>query len=63
MELDHDCFLNEEDRQLLRDVLSVANKVKGSVIKGFALGLLLFGIAGAAGIVLGIKEIKRLFWE
>lgn len=59
---DNDCFLSEEERQLLRDMIKLANLVKGSVIKGFGLGFLLFLALGLAGLAYSFKEIKQFFW-
>lgn len=56
----HSCFLSEEDRQLLKEVLKIANTVKGNAIKGFAFGIFLVFLLGTVGAVFGIKILFDL---
>ena len=60
---EHDCFLGPEEKQLLLDILKVANQVKGNVLKGFSFGVMLVFVLGVIGIVLSIKEMRQSFLQ
>ena len=57
---EHSCFLNNEERQLLKDMIKVLATMKGSAIKGFALGLFLVFILGMVGVIWGAKSLLSL---
>lgn len=59
----HTCFLSDEEKQTLKDLISILSQVKGNFIKGFALGLTLVFILGTVGALFGVKLLIEMLRE
>lgn len=59
----HTCFLSDEEKQTLKDLIKVLSQVKGNFIKGFALGLTLVFVLGTVGALFGVKLLVEMLRE